>query len=292
MNFLETAIIVNAQNNIISLYYLDSELEKDLDSNIGLQSITFKHKQKVVNLETFKISAKINNSISNDLYQLHGLNAEDMTKDLLENEYTLKKNKKLYEKYYELSEKSRINELTKWQMFIKKIIPSVEFVKYFKKDSKEGSESLCKQILLNSRKIAANSRMGEANFLVCSPSLSPYITESSLFTFDKMSEHSGPNNYSIYTIGKISDIRVFINPYLSINDNNIILGRFTKENENGVFLVEKRGGHQTVIPDLESNTIIKLELMKIAETDSAYKSFYNLKASFDKKPFWKKILFI
>jgi hypothetical protein len=292
MNFLETAKIVNAQNNIISLYYLDSELEKDLDSNIGLQSITFKHKQKVVNLETFKISAKINNSISNDLYQLHGLNAEDMTKDLLENEYTLKKNKKLYEKYYELSEKSRINELTKWQMFIKKIIPSVEFVKYFKKDSKEGSESLCKQILLNSRKIAANSRMGEANFLVCSPSLSPYITESSLFTFDKMSEHSGPNNYSIYTIGKISDIRVFINPYLSINDNNIILGRFTKENENGVFLVEKRGGHQTVIPDLESNTIIKLELMKIAETDSAYKSFYNLKASFDKKPFWKKILFI
>jgi len=292
MNFLETAKIVNAQNNIVSLYYLDYELENDYDSNTGFPSINLKHKQRVVKLETFKISAKINNSMSNDLHQLYGLNAENMTKDLLENEYTLEKNKKLYEKYYELSEKSRINELTKWQRFIKKIIPSVEFVKYFKKESKEGSESLCKQILFSSRKIAANSRMGEASFLVCSPSLSAYITESSLFTFDKMSERSGPNNYNIYTIGKIANIRVFINPYLSINNNNIILGRSTKENENGVFLVEKRGGSQTVIPDLESNTIIKLELMTIVETDSAYKSFYNLKTSFDKKPFWKKILFI
>jgi hypothetical protein len=95
-------------------------------------------------------------------------------------------------------------------------------------------------------------------------------------------------------IGTLGDrMMIFVNKMLSIEDDKIVLGKITNENENGVYFIEGNSHTEEFTDSLNGQKTIRIISRKcIVSLEGAEKSFQTMRVSDGKRPFWKKILFI
>jgi hypothetical protein len=91
------------------------------------------------------------------------------------------------------------------------------------------------KILLAANNIAVNSRLGIASFIVVSPKMLSIIQNTPNFTYNMFGKIKVENEI-ISKVGIINNLNIFVN--YDSNDNTILIGRSTSNDNCGVVLVE------------------------------------------------------
>jgi hypothetical protein len=284
MKFLETAFHLNTDSGTCTITYLDMEGDRD--------KLTLVSKMNHVSLETFKISAKMDSELLQDLKQFHAVDGEAMAIQAIERESFAQRQKKLSEVYHTQGDKTSEELLSRKKKIIRKIFPKVKFQEYVTNMASEGSENLVRSIMVKSNMIAARSRRGGGDFILCGRSTATLIQDHSSFVHNT-------DNFSLSDFQTISSIgvlngrmQVYVDNNMKFSDSTIIVGRFTKANESGVYIVENKGSRElveTMLSESDKNIYLN-ERLAFKATDNAHLNFIKYEVSFTKKPLWKRIL--
>lgn len=308
MDFLDTAFRFKTKQSQAIVRYLDLSISNARDnssdnewgnnsiSDDNYNSLELKLLEKFIELSTHRVKLSLSEKLSEDLKELHGIEAEQMANSMLLNESILQKHKYLSDLYHNLGKKSEEDLINSsaWRRIIRKIFPRIKFQVYALNHSKEGSNILINSILLRANLIAARSRRGPGDFIICSNSVSSLIQDHTSFVYSGMSGLIYPGG-KIYYVGSIGNkIAVFVDPMKSYKDTSILVGRTTKENEHGVYFIEKEDSEKIESfkneADPDKTDIFLSEKMAVVEIGESKRNFIRFEVSFTKKPLWKKIL--
>ena len=308
MNFLETACNLDTKTLTGTINYLDfpsAFFNEKIYDNWGSRPqgeeygvLSLSAFSKFVELQTFRVSSKTNHEFEKDLAYFHGADASSMLLPVLENEAAMQRYKKLSDVYNKLgdeSEKEILNE-SKWKRFLVKLFPSLKFPLYTNNDSIEGSKILINSIIIRSNLIVTRSRRGPGDFVICSGFTGALIQDHPSFVYNEGDLRITSLSGQIRFIGTIAGrIGVFIDPNKRFEDNTIIVGRRTKENEPGVYIVENKDAKETqeiIDPVSFNKTIAFMEKLAFVGVGNANRNFLKFEVLFTKKPLWRKILSI
>lgn len=307
MKFLETAFNKEIKEANTTITYLDTEsypIDKIKDwgskESDGYETMSIKAFTKFVALESFSVSFSYNMSMERDIENMHGLDLESMMKSVLENESLFNREKRLNEIYNNLGNKSE-NEIiisSKWRKILLKIFPKMEFPTYIEDTNINGVKKLISSIILRANLIGVKSRRGPGDFIVCNGLIGSLIQDHPSFVFinNEIGGIKNPiGNRLIGTIG--GRILVFVNPNMAFKDTSILIGRITKESQPGVYILENK--ELKKIDKLENNfspngekKIRLVERLSFVTVGDCSSNFIRFTISLNKKPLWRKILFV
>jgi hypothetical protein len=296
MDFLETAKNLETAHGHGTITYLDFNLDSST-SDKDYPHLKLMTKTKHIELHTYQVKSRIDEEIIADLKIFHAVDGEAMVRSVLESESLLQRQKKLLDVYSVLSDATEKEIMTEWKKTLKKIFPKIRYKTYLINDSIEGSRLLISSILSRSNLIAARSRRGPGNFIICNGQVGALIQDLPSFVYFENTVYSNTSD-KIRAIGSIAgNIEVFINPFQRFTDNVIIVGRKTQENEPGVYIVENKGSKEIMETAMwEESKMIKSkslrERLAFVDTENASKNFVKFEVEFTKKPLWRRMLFI
>jgi hypothetical protein len=296
MDFLETAKNLETTHGHGIITYLDFNLDPST-SDKDYPHLKLITKTKHIELQIYQVKSIIDEEAIADLKVFHAVDGEAMINSVLESESLMQRQKKLLDIYNILGEETADEILSGWKKFFKKIFPKVRYKSYLINDSIEGSKLLIYSIIRRSNLVAARSRRGPANFIVCNGQVGALIQDHPSFVYANNNESISLSD-KIRSIGSISEnIEVFINPFQRFTDNTIIVGRKTQEHEPGVYIVENKGSREIMETAMwEGNKMIKSkslrERLAFVDTENASRNFVKFEVEFKKKPLWKRMLFI
>lgn len=286
-----TLPVLEAKEGVGTITYLEYKEEKEKTG--GYQTISLSPSTKFFELESYQVSSLVQTEILKDLEFSHGIKGESFFMGVLENELTQLKDKKTYEKFKNLGVNQHKENLTPWQSWAGKIFKNLKFYSYLGPESKQTElvEKLASHVVLRSHLIAAKTRRGAANFLICNSKIGSYLSDHPSFTHVSLNGKITQNSGEIYPIGVIFDrIKVFVNPYLTWNDTSIVLGRKCSENEPGIYFVEKE---PEVIEIQEYGTpnkrITIKQRMAWVEAGNTSTNYFTFDVQFKNKPLWRRI---
>lgn len=296
MNFLETAKNLETCHGHGIITYLDYNLDSDTKDQ-EYQHLKILTKTKHIELETYQVKSRIDEEAIADLKVFHSVDGEQMIRSVLESESLMQRQKKLLDIYNILGEETAGSILTGWKKTIKKILPKIKYKTYLINNSIEGSKLLIYSIISKSNLIAARSRRGSANFIICNRQVGTLIQDHTSFIYLENTVYNNTLD-KIRSIGSIGgNIEVFINPFQRFTDNTIIVGRKTQEHEPGVYIVENKGFKEIMETAMwEGSKMIKtkslLEKLCFVHTENSERNFIKFEVEFTKKPLWRRMLLI
>jgi hypothetical protein len=148
---------------------------------------------------------------------------------------------------------------------------------------------------MNSNLIAKRSRRSGADFILCGRAVATLIQDSPNFNYNEINTISLSNGNEINSIGNINGrISVFVDNNIAFSDNTIILGRITRENETGVYIVEDTSAREIIeTSSWEGPSMIKkillIERLAFVSMEKSHRNFIKFEVAFSKKPLWRKI---
>lgn len=102
----------------------------------------------------------------------------------------------------------------------------------------ENSDTVFKKIGVNflyaGNIIMNRGRRGPANFAVCNAKIATILQSNAQYAFSPMANTFDQNNGSLYPVGKISGITLFVDPMMSNLDTRVLVGRKGAKDEPGV----------------------------------------------------------
>jgi hypothetical protein len=228
--FMNTALLMSLPAEHATVSYFDIEMDNKKDEN-GYTSLSIKPFRQVIKVDSTETSSISGLDTKEDLFSLHGINLDEQISSALINEDFSSKSKKLAQIYFELGKESS-NDL------YDRIMSKNWLTKLIKKYRKlniptyiESHEELTKKILVYSNLVGANSRKGPAKFLLTNGRVCSELMDSSMFVFDSENKTNESSYIGIQYKGHINGLEVFLDPNMGFNDNRIVLGRKTKEQE-------------------------------------------------------------
>ena len=261
------------------LYYLKSNynlLPKDED---GYGSIDINPVQKIVHLQSHRVSGSYRKEQTEDLKRF-GIDHSEIIKSTLKEEMIRMEEKDIYNNFLNLGQESEIKERTKFQTLMNKwfgFSPKVMI--------KEDSDIL-NLVFKSSQKILRKTRLRAGDFIIVNSAIGSRITSIPDFVYSpnvsSAAHQTVSTSMGITQIGTIRGIRVFVNLYLGYKDLKVIVGSTTKEQEPGVYFVESEGeemDEMELFPGLESK-IILIKRRTVVDTENAGDKFYTLELSF------------
>jgi hypothetical protein len=286
-DFLQTACIKHSENPMGEILYLDMvgfDHEKKLQPG-EIQEVSLRKFSKVFSLEPYQVQAEIDPIMSKQVEDLHGISMKEQMISVLLNEDQMSREKMLYKKYVELAEKSRGSLLTPWQKKVSKYFKRLTFHRYVLT-----GEDIMRQIILHANMIGVKSRRGQGNFVVVAAEVLAMLEDSPAFTWKPSNSSISLGIPTFEEVGHFYGIRVFRNAMARFNDRSIIVGRVTKNNEAGVYMVQ---GKRECI-EMQDTMTLKTKIcirsrMSAVDTINADTNFQAFEIEIGKKPWWKKL---
>jgi hypothetical protein len=257
-----------------SVHYMDFTLvntPEEKEEKIGLSVFS-----KILELEERKVTSKISLEQSSDLRRMYGIDTESMVENVIRNEMEQSVDKEITKLIETLGERSAIGDRTKFQKWANKWFGYEPKVLVGNIQSLDFSRKLVSNILKYSNKIASMCRRGPGNFIICSHSIGSSIQDNSAFIFSPLQNLSLLSNSSIYHIGTLANLDVYINPNMRHDDMKITVGRKTDSlDQPGIVFLKKTPDISKIEdPMLKETKVIMQQKMIISEVGSANVMFY------------------
>ena len=281
----KTLINQEAKNPVCEIKFLEHTLIHP-STPTSFSEIGIKISSQVFHLQDFQVSAQMTEIQLYEIQQLHGIDVVAMTSNALCNENEISIEKEIVKKYFELGDTNKDIFLSKWQKLAKKWF-KLDFPIFVEDESK-----IVNKCQMASNMIATISRIGPAEFIIVNNKIKNFIMDSPMFTFD---EANVGLTVGIHKVGQFIGIKVLVDPMMAMSDNRILVGRATKQNSAGTYLLEQPlsiTGPGETFQDPYSN-YVKVQLTQrraLVSTRGAENLYITLNLEFKKKPLWRKIV--
>lgn len=190
---------------------------------------------KTVVLGDKTISASVTRNQIRDLKAMAGIDVIEMLTNTLINEASLLISKETLSYLHDLADKNKLNYsiVDKILSFIYKLGKR----KYVKKIKVDSADKLAQYILMMSAKLCGKNKSGTADFCIVGAQTCSILQDSKYYTSTQITQTLKTTKGSIYEMGTIDNIKLFVDPQLSWNNNSVLLGRKTKTYNTGLHLV-------------------------------------------------------
>ena len=290
MEILETLIQKKVDTPLATITYLKQHLEEEKTD--GFSTISMTPVNHLLQLEKKTVTSRVSRSQIKQT-SANGIDAAVMIQSVLLRESKMSTVKAICANYMNMGIESHEKFLmTKFQKWVKKHFPKYEYLYHIEHQNElEKHRKLYAKILLCSNMIAVNSRRGGANFIIVNGAIAAEISDHASFSNENSTNRLN-HDVSPFCIGALAGIAVFIDPFMKYNDNRIIMGRSSStQGMTGVFYVYTEPALSSFVDPETMGTINVLEMHdKIFNTPGIENSFLTINITFEKKPFWKKIL--
>ena len=221
---------------------------------MGLKAYT-----KFVEATTYQVAASITTEQIQDLNRQYGIDVVAMVENALVNEISQSINKHILSRAFALGWS---NNYEFWQVMgetmnfsLDATSPATEDVTYTGKAgtgleievnalylvNATGFENLStiqrrvvSKILASGNIIASRGRRGPANFVVTNAHIATALADVAQFTFAPMANTINQNNGSLYPIGTLAGMTVYVDPNMEWTDTRVLVGRKGTDEEPGL----------------------------------------------------------
>jgi len=213
---------------------------------------------KFVEAETFQVGANVTTEQIQDLQKQFGIDVVSMIENALINEVSQSINKHILSRLFALGWTNNANMLKTEDVTLNMTLDSTQtvagvtpsflnktgfsetmaFTKYQSYGTFENLHTLQRRIM--SKLIAAGNiiaqrgRRGPANFCVTNLQIATALQDSAQFTFAPMNNTINQTNGSMYPIGTVAGMTIYVDPNMKFSDNRVLIGRKGEDTEPGV----------------------------------------------------------
>jgi len=224
---------------------------------MGLQAFT-----KYVEAGTFQVAATVTTEQIQDLNRQFGIDVVGMVENSLTNEISQHINKHILSRAFALGWSNHKQfSIVEGQSLNMTAVPGVAsvVVRHVGKDNSMQDMTVAgfvdyaaggpgasfenqwtiqrrvfSKILAAGNIIAQRGRRGPANFIVTNLQIATVLQDSAQFTFAPMANTINQNNGSLFPVGAIAGITVYVDPNMAWDDNRVLVGRKGADEEPGL----------------------------------------------------------
>jgi hypothetical protein len=222
---------------------------------MGLQTFT-----KFVEAETYQVAATVTTEQISDLSRQFGIDVVGMIENSLTNEISQHINKHIlsrafalgwsnHDEFYNVEGQtlnmsalddglgdSDFTAVGKTGATV--LIPVPQFVNYTLTGAYENQWTIqrrvASKILAAGNVVSQRGRRGPANFIVTNLQLATVLQDSAQFTFAPMANTINQSNGSLYPVGAIAGMTVYVDPNMEWSDTRVLVGRKGADEEPGL----------------------------------------------------------
>ncbi len=221
-------------------------------NSMGLSTFT-----KFVEAETFQVAASVTTEQIQDLNKQFGIDVISMIENALVNEVSQSINKHILSRAFALGWSNHIqfNSVENQNLNLNLIIGggSGTTSAYVKKDDTTGTmvipagpasggyenlstlqRRLFSRILAGANVVANRGRRGPANFIVTNAAVASALQDISQFTFAPFSNTLTQNNGTLYPVGSLAGMTVYVDQNMRYDDTRVLIGRKGGDDEPGL----------------------------------------------------------
>ena len=221
-------------------------------NSMGLSTFT-----KFVEAETFQVAASVTTEQIQDLNKQFGIDVISMIENALVNEVSQAINKHILARAFALgwSNHTQFLSVENQNLNLNLVIGggAGTTLGYVKKDDTTGSMAipagpasggyenlstlqrrLFSRILAAANVVANRGRRGPANFIVTNAAVASALQDISQFTFAPFSNTLTQNNGTLYPVGSLAGMTVYVDQNMSYNDTRVCVGRKGGDDEPGI----------------------------------------------------------
>jgi hypothetical protein len=221
-------------------------------NSMGLSTFT-----KFVEAETFQVAASVTTEQIQDLNKQFGIDVISMIENALVNEVSQSINKHILSRAFALGWSNHIqfNNVENQNLNLNLVISGAAgtTLQYVNKSNtgvsmavpagpaSGGYENLStlqrrlfSRILAAANVVANRGRRGPANFVVTNAAVASALQDISQFTFAPFSNTLTQNNGTLYPVGSLAGMTVYVDQNMNYNDTRVLIGRKGGDDEPGL----------------------------------------------------------
>lgn len=253
--FEELVKVIDAKSQNAQITYLDFLPVESTGDYPELKMGVF---SKFVELSTHRTSSMVSLEQINDLEKIHGVGMFPDMGEILANKQMMGAQKEMVAKIAELGRKSRMDILTKFQKFL------CDWTGYIPKNKIGDIKDISGKLLFYSNLVASRSRRDPANFAIVSNAMGSYLQDSAHFVFGEFTKDMSGG--SLYKIGQIGGLLIYVDPFMKYNDWRVFLGRTPRGEEPGLYYIRGESSYSeqiSVDSELRSYKLIALDQRRV-----------------------------
>ena len=233
---------------------LRSVAESTYYNSMGLTTFT-----KFVEADTFQVAASVTTEQIQDLNKQFGIDVISMIENALVNEVSQSINKHILSRAFQLgwSNCVKFNQIEGQNLNLNLVLGSAtgsaNGITYMDKTDNLASMTLPQgpasggyenlstlqrrlfsRILAAANVVANRGRRGPANFIVTNANLASAMQDISQFTFAPFSNTLTQNNGTLYPVGSLAGMTVYVDQNMQYNDTRVCIGRKGGDDEPGL----------------------------------------------------------
>jgi hypothetical protein len=229
--------------------------EEQYYRTMGLQAFT-----KFVEAQTFQVAATITTEQIQDMNRQYGIDVVSMVENALVNDISQAINKHIlsrafalgYQNHYDAFNAENVNlnlqlnstvlAASSTPNFIGKDATALGWTNnipaYADFGGFENQDTTHSRIFANvlaaGNLVAQRGRRGPANFVVCNLQIATALQKNAQYSFAPMANTINQNNGSLYPVGTIAGMTVYVDPNMQWNDRRVLIGRKGADEEPGL----------------------------------------------------------
>jgi hypothetical protein len=229
--------------------------EEQYYRTMGLQAFT-----KFVEAQTFQVAATITTEQIQDMNRQYGIDVVSMVENALVNDISQAINKHIlfrafalgWQNHYDaynvegvnlnlqldstaITADTTANYLGKENQAITwadNIPPYADFGGFENQDTTHSR--IFANVLAGGNLVAQRGRRGPANFVVCNLQVATALQKNAQYSFAPMANTINQNNGSLYPVGTIAGMTVYVDPNMKWTDKRVLIGRKGADEEPGL----------------------------------------------------------
>ena len=194
--------------------------------DMGLKTFT-----NFVEAETFQVSARVTTEQIQDLNKQFGIDVVSMVENALVNEVSQSINRDILRSVFDLGalNKARFAVAEGVDLDLDLTSLSVTF-----ENQMTLQRRIYSRLLLAANMVANRGRRGPANYIVCGAQIASALQDISQFVTAPFANTFSQNNGSLYPVGGIAGMTVYVDQYMKFGDTRINVGRKGADDEPGL----------------------------------------------------------
>lgn len=196
--------------------------------SMGLKTFT-----KFVEAKTFQAAASVTTEQIQDLNKQFGIDVVSMVENALVNEVSQSINKHILGNAFALGATNSTNFAATEGQSLNLNLGSLPTVGTFENQA-TFQRRIFSRILAAANVVANRGRRGPANFVVCNSQIATALQDISQFVTAPFANTIGQNNGSLYPVGSLAGMTVYVDQNMKWNDTRVLVGRKGSDDEPGL----------------------------------------------------------
>jgi hypothetical protein len=211
----------------------DGPMTRETGESTYYRSMGLKTFTKFVEAKTYQVAASVTTEQIQDLNKQFGIDVVSMVENALINEISQSINKHILGTAFTQGATNSTNFAANEGQSLNLNLGALPTVGTFE-NQQTFQRRIFSRILAAANVVANRGRRGPANFVVCNSQIATAIQDISQFVAAPFANTASQNNGSLYPVGSLAGMTVYVDQNMKWNDTRVLVGRKGSDDEPGI----------------------------------------------------------